>query len=171
MECLLIVDYRSDAERKRIDYAIERWGDKAEIKKPRGATILFKGSNIDEFTEDLYSRLDIEEDRVEIYGIERYSPDIEKQVKKLIYESGEESGVIEKFIIYIMNKINASYEYSTDITKCYTAYTKKGQANIEILLKRNELTRAVISVSGYGDAVDFVADRIDDEMKVFLGGL
>jgi len=171
MECLLILNYRSDAERKRIDYAIERWGGKAEIRKPRGAIILFKGSNIDEFTEDLYSRLDIEEDRVEIYKIERYSPEIEKQVRKLSYESEEDLGVIEKFITYIMNKINASYEYSTDMAKCYTAYTKKGQATIEILLKRNELTRAVISVSGYGDAVDFVAGRIDDEMKVFLGGV
>ena len=40
---LLILDYVSDAERKRIDYAIERWQRKLKIKKPKGTMIVLDG--------------------------------------------------------------------------------------------------------------------------------
>ena len=51
--------YESDTERKRIDYAIERWKEKTDIVKPKGTTIIFKGANIDKFLDDLYSRIEI----------------------------------------------------------------------------------------------------------------
>ena len=40
---LLILDYETDAERKRIDYAIERWQNKLKISKPKGTIIVIDG--------------------------------------------------------------------------------------------------------------------------------
>ena len=44
---MLIVRYESDAERKRLDYAIERWENKIKVEKPKGAVILVEGNEED----------------------------------------------------------------------------------------------------------------------------
>ncbi|HII00933.1 TPA: hypothetical protein HA351_04530 [Methanosarcinaceae archaeon] len=179
MEYLFSIDYGSDAERKRIDYTVERWSDRAQVKKPRGAVLLFKGPDVDEFIEDLYSRLDIDAGKVEIFRIEPYEPSVEKQSRKLVYESPERFEAIQSFLNYLMSKLGASFEYSTESASYYTAYTKKGQAELEIRwigcacgeedeFGEGRVLRFVISVEGYGNVVDFIADKLDEEMRIFL---
>ncbi len=169
MEYLLIVDYGSDAERKRIDYTIERWGDRAEISKPKGTAIVFKGAGIDEFLEDLYSRLEGDRKKIGVYRMEEYRPEVEEKTRRLRYESKEEIEVLEKFLSYLMSKINAGYHYTSGNMKKYSVTTKKGQASVEITLKGNETTDVLITVLGYGEVVEFLAGKINEEMEVFLG--
>lgn len=169
MEYLLIADYGSDAERKRIDYTIERWGDRAEISKPKGTAIIFKGPDIDEFLEDLYSRLEGDEKKIGAYRLEEYHPEVEEKTRTLQYESTGDVDVLDRFLSYLMSKVNAGYDYASGNVKKYSTTTKKGQASIEITLKGNGTTMVLIAVRGYGEAVDFVAGKIDEEMKVFLG--
>lgn len=177
MEYLFTIDYGSDAERKRIDYTVERWSDRAKIKKPKGSVLLFEGSDVDEFIEDLYSRLDTDAGKVEVYTVEPYEPAVEKQNRKLVYESSERFEAVQSFLNYLMSKFGASFEYSTDNASYYTAYTKKGQAQLEIRWigctceneEEERNLRFVVSVEGYGNVVDFIADRLDEEMSIFLG--
>ncbi|MDD3043320.1 MAG: hypothetical protein PHW56_10350 [Methanosarcinaceae archaeon] len=199
MEYLFTIDYSSDAERKRIDYTVERWSARAEVRKPKGAVLLFKGpeSDVDEFIDDLFSRLDIEAGKVGIYRAEPYEPAVEKQKRELAYESSERFEAVQSFLNYLMSKFGASFEYSTENASHYTAYTKKGQASIEIrwlgcsceketkgleFEKKMEggeevggppslrpLLRFIIYVEGYGNAVDFITERFDEEMSIFLG--
>lgn len=173
MDYLILVDYQSDAERKRIDYAIERWQAKATVLKPRGTVILFRDGDIDAFLDNLYSRLSIGKGSVRIFAGNVYSPEIEEQTVRLIYESEIEPVSVEKFLNYVMNKSNASFDGIHGGIKCYTAYTKKGQISIGIAIndEKRELknkTSIRITVSGYGDAVTFIQERIDREMKAFL---
>lgn len=170
---LLILDYESDAERKRIDYAIERWHDKLKIKKPKGTIIVIDGKQeqIDEFVEDLCARLEKSEEKVKVHRLSKYAPEIEKNVKKIAYQTTEQRDFLEKFIDYLMAKLSASYEYSSKIGKVYKLYTKKGQAKVEIILKdKDEGTDVTIAIDGYGDVVDFISDKINNEMNTFLGG-
>ena len=49
-------------------------------------------------------------------------------------------------------------------------YTKKGQVGVDIALeKRDGNTEILLFIRGYGDVVSFVEERIDKELKVFLG--
>lgn len=176
MEYLLILNYESDAERKRIDYTIERWKGKIDIKKPKGAVIILRGeeSEFNRFIEDLFSRVEFEpnkgpESKVEVYLLEKYRPEVEKRVQRLSYESTESSEVVRKFLDYLMAKLNASYEYSSGISKVYTAYTKKGQARIDVRIEEGGVTRITILIEGYGEVVKFLAGKIDYEIKTFLG--
>ena len=170
MEYLLIVDYGSDAERKRIDYTIERWGGRAEVSKPKGTAIIFEGPMIDEFLEDLYSRIEGDKEKIAVYRIEDYHPEVEERVRRLRYESNEDLDVIEKFLTYLMSRIGAGYEYTSGGVKYYSISTKKGQAFIEIALKSGAATMVTITVRGYGEVVDFLANKINEEMGVFLRG-
>ena len=174
---MLILSYESDAERKRIDYAIERWRTKLRINKPKG-TVIILDSNEEEFNkfiEDLFSRIELEPDKkpeskVEIYRIERITPEVEKRKKMLCYEADENVETIWKFLNYLMAKINASYEYSIESAKIYTAYTKKGQARIEIRVEKRERVKITVIIEGYGGVVDFLARKMNEEIKTFLGG-
>ena len=140
---MLILSYESDAERKRIDYAIERWRTKLRISKPKG-TVIILDSNEEEFNkfiEDLFSRIELEPDKkpeskVEIYRIEKIIPEVEKRKKILCYEADENVETIWKFLNYLMAKINASYEYSIESAKIYTAYTKKDKQELRSRLKK-----------------------------------
>lgn len=170
---LLVLDYETDAERKRIDYAIERWKDKLKIKKPKGTILVIDGrqERIDEFVEDLCARLESSEEKVKIYRLSKYAPEIEKNVKTIAYQTTEQREFLEKFIDYLMAKLSASYEYDSKIGKVYKIYTKKGQAKLEITLQdRGEGTDVTIAIDGYGEVVDFISDKIDNEMNTFLGG-
>ena len=170
---LLILDYESDAERKRIDYAIERWQKKLKISKPKGTIIVIDGKQerIDEFVEDLCSRLEKSEKKVTVHKITDYEPEIEKNVEKIFYQTKEKREFLEKFIDYLMAKISASFEYNTKIGKVYKLYTKKGQANLEIILRNgSEGTNLTIAIDGYGNVVDFIKNKIDNEINTFLGG-
>ncbi len=177
MEYLFTIDYGSDAERKRIDYTIERWSDRAKIRKPKGSVLLFEGSDVNEFIEDLYSRLDSDAWRVKAYRLEPYEPAIEKQKRKLIYESSDHFESIQSFLNYLMSKIGANFECSNENASIYTVCTKKGQSKIEIRWagctcddrEKEKSIRFVISVEGYGNVVDFIASRVDEEMSIFLG--
>ena len=170
---LLILDYESDAERKRIDYAIERWQDRLKIMKPKGTILVIDGKQeqIDEFVEDLCARLEKSEEKVKIHKLNNYAPVVEKNVKKIVYQTTEQRKFLEKFIDYLMAKLSASYEYNSRIGKVYKLYTKKGQAKLEIAMQdKNMGTNITIAIDGYGDVVDFISDKIDNEMNTFLGG-
>lgn len=169
MDYLIMVDYQSDAERKRIDYAIERWKGEGSINKPKGMVIHFSGDDVDSFLDDIYSRLSGGKEPVHVFAGDMYSPSIAEQSKHLEYSTEMDARIVEKFLNYILNKLGASFEGRRDEIKEYTAYTKKGQVGIDIQFVPAEKTGVRIFLRGYGDVVDFVAGRIDSELKVFLG--
>ncbi|MCK9322941.1 MAG: hypothetical protein RBR05_02425 [Candidatus Methanomethylophilaceae archaeon] len=168
MDYLILVDYQSDAERKRIDYAIERWKDKGKIHKTKGTVIHYAGDDVDDFLDDLYSRLSVGTGSVHIFAGDIYSPDINEQTTQLKYTTTIDSTAVENFLKYLMNKLGASFEGTKQGIKSYTAYTKKGQAGIDVTLTAGDKTAVLVVVRGYGDVVSFIAGRIDKELKVFL---
>ncbi len=167
MPYLLIINYSSDAERKRVDYAIERWRERLKIRKPRGAIAILQGEKEDfeTFLEDLLSRIELKgdiEEKVEAYVIEKMEPEVEKKVKTLKFDISSIE-YAERIIQSLTAKIDASYEFTSPTGKVYTAYTKKGQARIEVSTIEN--CRLVISIEGYGDVVDFLTQKIENEMR------
>ena len=71
MSSLIVIDYDKDAERKRIDYLIERWSNRGNIEKIRKMAIIADIEDMDEFVKDIMSRLEGNpEENVRIYKIE-----------------------------------------------------------------------------------------------------
>lgn len=172
MQHLLILDYRTDAERKRIDYTIEKWSAKKEISvvKPRGVVVMVEGANLDEFVEDVYSRMDAGAEPPKVYAVEEKSPAVEKNVKHLSFHTSQSADNVENFIRYLLTKQNAVFEYADGTRKIYSARTRKGQVQVTTDITTDKTVRCQVTVEGYGDGVDFIAARIQDEMNVFLGG-
>ena len=172
MQHLLILDYRTDAERKRIDYTIEKWAGRrgVSVAKPKGVVVLFEGEMLAEFVEDVYSRLDTGADPPKIYTLEAQSADVAKQTRQLAFATDRSAPAVEDFLNYLLAKQNAVLEYSDRAGRSYTARTRKGQVRIRVSIVKEKTVRCLVTVEGYGGAVDLVAGRIGDEMNVFLGG-
>jgi len=173
MQHLIILDYGTDAERKRIDYTIEKWGAKADVSviKPKGVVVLFEGAGLPEFVEDVYSRMESGASPPKIYSLEESSPAIAKKVKRLDFSTGRSADTVENFVNYLLAKQSAAFEYADGKRKVYAARTRKGAVRIVVTIETHKAVRCLIAVEGYGDAVDYVAGRIEEEMKVFLGGV
>jgi len=173
MSYILFVRYETDAERKRIDYAVERWSSRIRITKPRGMTLLLESMDervVSEFLDDLLSRLELKELRdrgkVMVFRAEPCSIEVEHKRKVLSYEFSVGKPAMERFLNYMISKIGGSYEYGSGETKIYSAYTKKGYIRMEVTLREKMVT---IALEGYGDVVNFFSSRIDEEMRIFLG--
>ncbi|RLI80700.1 hypothetical protein DRP04_07815 [Archaeoglobales archaeon] len=176
MKYILVINYGSDAERKRIDYAVERWSGRIKAAKPRGTVLIVEASEeVNAFLEDLHSRLEVDErskdEKIQVYKAEIVRPRVEVRRKDISYETREDAASVEKFARYLISKLGGSYEYSAGPFKVYAAYTKKGHAKIGVSIKGNEKTKIRIFVEGYGEVVDFIAKRIDEEFRIFLGGV
>ncbi len=172
MEYLIVVDYHSDAERKRIDATINRWKQKKNVRKEKGVLIRVSDDIIEDFLQDLYARLDRGSESVRMYTAEECTLEVGEVSRTLQYETGMNHETVRQFLRYILNKLNASSEGVRNGAESYTAYTRKGQAAIGLVwVDHSGKTKLTIFVSGFGDVVSFVAERIDEELKVFLGGV
>ncbi|WP_297501598.1 hypothetical protein [Thermococcus sp.] len=170
MGYILFVGYDSDAERKRIDYLLDRWAERAVIKKPRGTVFYIETENPEEFFEELFSKLEGDvEDKVEVYEAKPLKEKVRARKRTLEYTLPEEKRVVERFIDYLMSKLNAGFVGKDALAKTYSVYTRKGRAIIKVLTKGNGSSHVVFEIEGFGEAVDFLADRIDEELKLFAG--
>ena len=171
MGYIIFVSYESDAERKRIDYLLDKWSSRAEIKKPRGMVFFIETDNSQEFLEELLSKLEGNaEEKVEVYRVEGVVKKVEAKKRALQYTINEERKVVERFVEYLLSKLNASYAYSDAIARVYNVYTRKGRGVVKVILRGDGRTTVVLEIEGYGDVVDFLAEKIDEELRLFAGG-
>lgn len=171
MNYIVLVAYENDAERKRIDYLLDKWSTKAKIKKLKSMAFFIDTDETQEFLEELFSKLEGRiDEKVKIYQAKEVEKKVEKRRHILQYRIKEEKKVVEKFVGYLLSKMNANYTYSDAMAKVYNVYTRKGGGTIRVILQGNGEMTVVFEIEGYGDVVDFLAEKMDDELKLFAGG-
>jgi hypothetical protein len=172
---LISVKYENDAERKRMEYVFEKWSDKLKITKPEGLLVLIdadsKSAEFQEFIENLLSRTSqITSKNLTIFKIEPESIDIEKEKKELNLEVHEKRATIEKLLNFVMarQKVLVTQVSNEPNIKYYEVTTKKGKAEIRIMIdEKPESVHLQIKISGYGDVVGLMYDRLKEEMDYF----
>ena len=138
MQHLIILDYQTDAERKRIDYTIEKWSGKPglSVSKPKGVVVLYEGDNLREFLEDVYSRIEAGATPPRIFSLAESKPSVTKKVRHLEFGTSRSKEIVENFLNYLLAKQSASFEFSDGERKVYSARTRKGQVQIVVDLGR-----------------------------------
>jgi len=173
MKYLFIVDYEDDAERKRIDYLLEKWQERARISKPRGLTFIIDTEDVSEFAEELLSKLSPDSSKkVKVFSLHERDLQANIQPNELVleYHSKESAEVVKKLLEYIFSKNNIRY-YSSDIRSAkYFTLTRKGRVDIELTLKpEGRETKIKLVLSGYGDAVDYIGKKLGEEIESLMG--
>jgi hypothetical protein len=179
---LITVKYDNDAERKRLEYVFEKWAVKLKISKPDGIVAIVNESGdeplVQDFVRDLLSRSsnsssdNISEhgNNITVYKINRTDLAIEREEKEFSLDLHEKRETIEKLLSFIMAKQKAILKRESDIpsVKTYEVTSKKGTAEIMVLLREKQDTiNLVLRISGYGEVVDFICDKLKEEFKYF----
>jgi hypothetical protein len=172
---LITSKYDSDAERKRLEYVFEKWAEKLMIIKPDGIITLLDDSGkeelMNEFIKDLYSRSSqVSKDSITIYRIEKTEPDIKPEQKELHLETKQKIETVEKLLSFIMARQKAVFRPESDFPflKIYEVNSKKGTVQISVTIKdKKDILDLVFTISGYGYAVDFIYNKLKEELKYF----
>jgi len=165
---LILAKYSDEAERKRIEYAMERWGKEMKLGRPDGIPIIVdeENENVMKFIDDLYSRTS--RDKVKVYKLSEASFELEEKEEHLMAELDGSLETVEKFIGFILAKLNAFFLREMPSGKLYQVSTKKGKAEISTrLLAGNKNVTVDIRIRGYGDAPGLISNKINNELKYF----
>jgi len=167
---LITAKYTSDSERKRIEYALEKWKDRMKITKPEGIMAIVNDNDIKELIVELYSRT--ERENVAVYCVEEAHFDVAEGKKEIRLKLDENRETAEKLLDFIMARQRAilKLELPEPRQKIYEVLTRKGKAEIMISLHGgNNGVDVFIRISGYGEAVDFLHDKLAEELKLLEG--
>lgn len=164
---LIIAKYDSDPERKRIEYALEKWREKLDISKPTGLVAIVDGADVEGLVEELYSRT--KKENVTLYHIEKVHLDIAEVEKEIRLKLGEKKETAERLLDFIMagQKAILKFELAQPREKVYEVYTKKGKAQILVSLRSGETgVNLRLRISGYGEAVDLLCRKLEEQLRL-----
>lgn len=188
MAYILIIDYkknvaddRIDAERKRIDYAIHRHNNRVKkevVGKPSGVVLYYSGEYLEDFLDDLYPRLENGKDAVKIFKPENVT---RKEIKesRMALKYGFIDTIdfksTDHFITFIATIFGSSItevggEKDKNSTRSFTAYTRKGKADVVFYISNNSRKgyNIDVAISGFGEVVSHVGTKIEANLNGFL---
>jgi hypothetical protein len=168
---LIIAKYSNDAERKRIEYVLDKWKESLRITKPEGIITIVEGGEIEGLLEDLYSRTT--KSNITLYKIEKQTVEVERAECELRLKLNDKKETIEKLVSFVMAKQKAVLirETKQPFERVYEVITKKGRAEISALLRdEGEAVVLRMRIAGYGDVVEFMKNRLGDELRYMEGG-
>lgn len=159
-EFLFVVDYGSDAERKRAEYLFDNAdGDVASLD---GLSRIV--SAVDH--EDLYERLvsKVPEEQVSAYRLEPVDVTTEPERETVTATVSAPPETVEPFVEYMLSKKKAVLQSSA--RNEYEVYTKKGRAEISYELDDSGGETTVrVRIEGYPPAPGFLAEYFETELN------
>lgn len=167
MKYFVVVSYDDDAERKRVDYLLSKWAERASVEKPRGMTFIIETDQDKEFFEELFSKIEGNPaEKVRVFRVAEEWPELRERSITREYLIPEDEGFVRRFLAYLCSKLGGTFEPD----ETCEVYTRKGRGVLHFSLRGTPSGTVVrVTVSGYGEVVEYIISRIDDELKPLAG--
>ena len=157
---LVIVKYENDAERKKIEYLIGKYG----VKRVKDVVIEVDDSVFSPFIREFMGR--IPEERIKIYTVsekkikaERIEEDMEE-----ILEADKDS--VKQFIDYLMVRRRGNYRSRLGEFERYRIHTKKGFVDISLRYSENDgNTEVLMKIEGMPEMVKRMKEEMRKELE------
>ncbi len=168
---LFIVNYEDDAERKRIEYLLEKWQTSAKVSKLKGMSFIIETDEISKFVKELFSKLDPKSSVKSFKIIEKdFSSEIKLNRIILEYLTKESTEVVKKLLEYIFSKNNIRYYSSDGDSSKYFVLTRKGRIDVEVsITHKNSKTLVKLIILGYGDTPEYMAEKLKKDLSILEG--
>lgn len=128
---LVICNYDSDSERKRIEYVFSKSSSEADdIRKIEGITRIINENDIGTLLSDLYLRTSAH--NVSVYKISKVEVDNLPETRKIKFQLNKSKEAVDSFINYLLAQKKAIYKNSIGNTKYYESATRRGYAQIRV---------------------------------------
>lgn len=174
---LYIVDFDDEAERKRVDSAIESW-DGGDGGRPSGSIRVAEGKNHDELLDILTAKVPV--DHIESYKMDPVdikNPTVINILKREVQDSKESVDTILNFIItsHRGNMIDprGSLEMGSSIddmedVPLYRVGNKKGTVKIAYEVTETDTGCHIrIAIKGHHIPADYVEGVVDEDLERF----
>jgi len=163
---LVIVELSGDADRKRLDYMMEKWEGLLKLRKLCSGVFIVAGSSADviKFFDDLLSRFS--GDKVEIFKLSEPDISLEPLTLEALYEVTHLTGDVWSVIDFIMAKLKGALISSVGTSRTYRVKGRPGEVEVSFSLYERDGRRLVkVEVRGYGKAVPSVFNKISNELS------
>jgi len=164
---LVAVEFKDEAERKRVEYVIEKWKGAARISRLKGISIIVEGDPKG-FLEELFSKLS-PESTVKFYRIEELDLKPERKKKEFTVRTTEKPEIAFRLLDYVMQKNNAISMYLDNRLRRYFILTRKGRVEVDVSIEENSEIAMKFRLEGFGD-VEAIADRLRRDLRILEGG-
>jgi len=168
---VIVVETADDAERKRVEYVLEKW--RRNASRLKGIVIRFEGSP-EAFLKELSQKLTTGSVRVFKAFEEEVEVEREKRTAHFVIERGREEA--EKLLSFLLAKMGASLREMRrfdDFSELeYGLYTRKGGVVIRITLRSGEKegkerTDVHVHVEGASEAPADVLKSLEKDLSFF----
>jgi len=163
---LLVVRYSSEAERKRLEYLLNKWESFLKIEKPTGAVLFIdaRAEDILKFMEELYSK--IPREKVSAYRLK----EPEFHLEPLMLEGTVRTcmSVEEAWgaVNLVLARLKGALLSETRGERVYSVSSKKGVCNVRIsVTPSNNGSILRFTVEGYGEAVIHIYNKLVHELS------
>lgn len=159
---LFVVGYKSDAERKRVEYLFDNAD--GDVSTLDGLTRVASDVDQQELYEKLVSK--VPDDQVSAYRLAPLDVQTEPETATVEQAVGAAPDVVESFVEYMLSKRKAVLQ--SPARNEYEVYTKKGRADVSYSLQGTDTGTTVhVRITGYPPAPDFLADFFSTELKEY----
>lgn len=156
---LFIVDYDSDAERKRVEYLFNNAD--GEITNPAGLVRVARDVDYETLYTQLASK--VPSDQISAYRLESADTEIELKSTTVSERVDAPPEAVESFVEYMLSKKKAVLQVPAHNE--YEVYTKKGRAEVTYRLSGESTTTVEIRIEGVPDATKFLTSFFEDELR------
>ena len=165
---LLIVDYSSDAERKRIEYIFNKYeSEVGEIEKITGISRIVRDNDIEKLLSELYLRTP--PDGVKVYKLSEFSTKSALSSNKIEMDFSGKIEAVESFISYLLAQRKAVFSRKVgDNFKLYTSTTRKGYAELIVGIFENEGKVSVeIEIHTEEPNMSYIINFFTEQLELF----
>jgi hypothetical protein len=156
---LFVVEYDSDAERKRVEYLFDNLD--GDVSTLDGLTRITEGVDQNDVYERLVSK--VPDEQVSAFRLDPLDVDAEPERTTVEKTVSATPDAVEGFVEYMFSKKKAVLQSAA--RNEYEVYTKKGRADVAYELREEPTGTAVrIRIEGYPPAPGFLADFFETEL-------
>ena len=165
---LVSCEYFSDAERKRIEYAFNKYESEAkEMDKITGASRIVCDEDVEKLLSELYLRTSSK--NIKLFKL---SPldlmDVPKS-QSLVFQFAGGKETVESFVGYLLAQRKAVYKNTlNENVKTYQSITRKGYADIKVGIHENEGEVEVqIEINAEEPNLSYLLEYFRKELELF----
>lgn len=165
---LLIVDYSTDAERKRIEYIFNKFeSEDCKIDKITGISRIVRHGDIEKLLSELYLRTP--SDSIKVYKLKEFSTKSALNSNKIEMGFSGKKEAVESFINYLLAQRKAVFSRKIgDNFKLYTSTTRKGYAELTVgVFEKEGKILVQIEIRAEEPNMSYIINFFTEQMELF----
>ena len=159
------VRYQNEAERKRLEYLLVKWGKK--VNRPSGYAFKVDDSAYKDLIDEVENKFPL--DDVSVFHINPVKVEAPHYLQTISYNMSKPIVEVRPFVGYLLSKRRAVLSRKAGNMEIYGVYMRKGRSEIHVSFSSEQKLKVTIEFEGAKEAVQQLADEFNRELRAYGG--